>query len=491
MRTTFLFLALLSGVCVSAQNYQTVYSDRTAIFSDRYGYHYYGMKMDSVKIQENDSIFYPLKRIGETEMWCFTPYKASWLGEKIVISGNWNIFINNNDSVWIKTNAKTDDSWACSSNQDYTIEAKVTAHELSSFLGVEDSVKTIIFQAIDKENASIDHLWNNKIVQISKNYGIIRGFDFTMLEEIDYHSSLYYPLEYELAGLDKPTIGIQNFTWKEVWDFEPGDVIHVLQYCDWDFGETITKEIITYLKREEEENRTAYNLSVRKNEYRRMFVNGIWEESTTYSDYETTKYIYKNEMFDKLPGEVWGEVWEKDNYYASTNMMFFSNNGFFSNSGFLSKANNEYGAIYKGGEEQCWNEAVIDGFPISYYIKGLGGPYYVKGLYLCACDRTLVYYKKGGIEWGTPLELITGINEVKAKTPQVVYSKATNSFLIDFDLPTSFCSFELIDLKGQILIREKITSSPHSISIENLQKGLYIYRLVETEGAIYSGKIVK
>ena len=60
MRATFLFIAFLLGACAGlpAQGYQTVYSGRTAIFSD--GYSYQGMKMDSIKIEGNDSIFYPL-----------------------------------------------------------------------------------------------------------------------------------------------------------------------------------------------------------------------------------------------------------------------------------------------------------------------------------------------------------------------------------------------------------------------------------------------
>ena len=486
MKTFFLCLAMLAAGCIglSAQNYQTVYSNRTALFSE--GYSLQGMKMDSVKIEGNDSVFYPLKRIGATWGWgweCFSPYKASWLGDKIIISGHWNVFINDTDTVWIKTDAALDESWSCYSNQDYTIEAKVTAHELAHLLGIEDSVKTITFQAVDRENAVIEHLFDDKSLQISKNYGIVRGFDFTSLPDS--------PIECELAGISCPAIGIQNLTWKEVWNFEPGDVIHVLKRNHyWPNVQIEKKGIITYLEREEDENKIIYKLFIRENEYRRNYnsTDGSWTESTSYSDYETAEYVYSNAAFDKLPGEV---IFN-ENYNASTNIISFFSDGS------IAKAMRSYEIIYYrdfDGEE-CWRRPVTNDCMISiddYYVKGLGGPYYLCDDFFNLSERTLVYYKKGETEWGTPLTLIkTGINAIKANTPQVVYDKISEVFLINYNLsPSSSCFFELIDLKGQLLIREKISSLPCSIPTGRFPNGFYLYRLMVAGEIIDSGKMMK
>jgi len=480
----FWIFLLVAYSQLPARDYQTVYSDRVAIFDG--GYSFYGMKMDSVKIEGNDSIFYPLKRIGEMADGCFTPYKSSWLGEKIIISENWNIFVDNNDSVRIKTDARVDESWVCYSNQDYTITANVTVHEIQSFLSVEDSVKIITFQAVDKENSTIEHLWNDKTIQISKNYGIIHGFDFTVLfeEETDYH--YYYPLEYKLAGLDKPTIGIQNLTWREVWDFQPGDVIHILERDLFYMGQTENKNIITYLEREETEDKIRYKIFIQEDYCRRMY--GV--ESASSLAYETTvEYTLQNEVFDKLPGEVIME-----NNVASTNVMFYSYDGFL----FKRTDDDIDAAIMFTDDEQCWHKERNIAWDVCLgifnYAKGLGGAYYSRPY--CGYQHELsesvpVYYKKGNTEWGTPLILKAGVNELKTNTPQVIYNKSTDSFLINYDSNTSSCSFELMDSKGQLLIRQKITSSPYSIPAGKFPQGLYIYRLVESGGSVYSGKIVK
>jgi hypothetical protein len=434
------------------------------------------MKMDSVTLQGNDSVFYPMRRIGGT--WeCRSPYTASCFGKKIIISENWNIFINDADTIRIKTDAMLDDFWVCYSTPEYRIEARVIDYGSSAFLEVEDSVKTIAFQAMDNDYLPIEHLWSGKTIQISKHYGIVRGFDFTVFSsgEID---DDYFPQGYELAGVDNPAIGIQNVTWKDVWDFEPGDVIHVLQrnsYVGYSLANFVyieNKKIITCLEQENEENGIVCKWSVRENKYRREGSEVTIDENSTY---ETIEYIDRNEMFDKLPEEVFMEGTDR---VASTNVMFSYND-------FIYKTGGGDNEIIYDEDNQCWKPVIIDGYDY-LFIKGLGGPYYSNDLFPTPNDRTLVYYKKGNTEWGTPL-VITGINEVKAGTAQVVYRKATDTFVID--VPS--CSFELMDLQGKVLMQEKIQSSSHSIPAGNIPRGLYVYRLVETGGKVYSGKIVK
>ena len=56
-------------------------------------------------------------------------------------------------------------------------------------------------------------------------------------------------------------------------------------------------------------------------------------------------------------------------------------------------------------------------YDYSYY-KGLGGPYYWCQSSVCigGKERSLVFYKKGGTTWGTPL-VITGISNQSDMNP--------------------------------------------------------------------------
>ncbi|MDD5185259.1 MAG: hypothetical protein PHS84_08380 [Paludibacter sp.] len=145
MKQIILFFMLLFVVfSLSAYDYQTVYSHRTALYADSQGA-IKSMRIDSVKF-DVDSILYPLKNIQQLDVDCSTPYGASWLGSKIIINKQWNYFLNENaDTIKIKTDAKLNETWTVYRKTDTEIWATVTKVELLTFLGLTDSVKTIVF----------------------------------------------------------------------------------------------------------------------------------------------------------------------------------------------------------------------------------------------------------------------------------------------------------------------------------------------------------
>jgi len=99
----------------------------------------------------------------------------------------------------------------------------VLDHDTLSFLGVTDSVKTIGFQVYDINNDSIEHALNNRHLKLSKHHGLIQTFLFRDFP--DYSAN--WPIrsdEYVIKGISSPELGIQNLTWKDVFDdFYPGD----------------------------------------------------------------------------------------------------------------------------------------------------------------------------------------------------------------------------------------------------------------------------
>ena len=226
----FFFILTLPGIFpLVAQDYQTIRSDRIAYFFNQVGY-VSCIRIDSVTIQ-TDSVFYPFSNIRELDDGCYTPFGSSWIGEKIIIKENGlNIFFNkDHDSIQLKTNALLNDSWTLFNLPDsIKIIATIIKQDTMSFMGLLDSVKSIGFQVYDKNMNLLDYVLNNMELKISKNYGFVSTFNFYFFPDFQ----ISYPFEqfeeYDLIGLSNPKIGVQNLTWFEVNDFQPGDEIHVL-----------------------------------------------------------------------------------------------------------------------------------------------------------------------------------------------------------------------------------------------------------------------
>jgi hypothetical protein len=320
-------------------------------------------------------------------------------------------------------------------------------------------------------------LWNDKVLKISKNYGIIHGFDFTLFSIETY--SYYTYQEYTLAGLSNPAVGIQNLTRLNVWDFEPGDELHIYERALHYSQGTEKKQIIKYLSRENTENKISYKVDVKEDLLRRESVDDVWKETVQYNHYETTEEISPDEEFDKLPGEVM--IFENS---ADINAMYYDG-------GILYKTL-RINEITNFNDDQCWDMIIACGGCLSsdyYYQNGLGGPYYNCGG-PDIWERSLVYYKKGDTVWGNPLAL-TEIKEIKAKTSSVVYDQSGEAFLIHLESANPSCLFELIDATGKTMIQRKLTPARHSIPTGHLPNGLYIYRLTENGKTILSEKIIK
>jgi len=87
-----IFFLLITNL--SAQNYRTVNPERTGFFIDENDY-IISLRIDSVVVNGNDTIYYPFKNIQEIAEECFSPYAPSWIGEKIIIKdNNYNVFFN-------------------------------------------------------------------------------------------------------------------------------------------------------------------------------------------------------------------------------------------------------------------------------------------------------------------------------------------------------------------------------------------------------------
>jgi hypothetical protein len=109
------------------------------------------------------------------------------------------------------------------------VMATVTDHDTLTFLGVQDSVKTYTLQVYNDYNQPVNHPLNGITFKISKDHGFVQTLNFSLFPDL----SNWNPLggesleSYDLVGLTSPEVGVQNLTWMDVHDFQPGDEIHV------------------------------------------------------------------------------------------------------------------------------------------------------------------------------------------------------------------------------------------------------------------------
>jgi len=480
-----LFLLINSLFSMYAFDYQTVYSHRIAFFDIK------AIRIDSVKFEGNDSVFYPIKSIREQDYNCFTPYGASFLGEKIVIKDNWNYFFNGRgDTIKIKTDAVLNESFKLFHIDDsVSAIATVISCEIQEFFGLSDSVKTIKIEIFDNEGNPIKHPYINEdpVIQISKNYGFLKTFNF-----YDFYFSVYTCLHcpayesYSLLGFTNPNVGQQNLTWFEVFNFQQGDELHIVENVFDGYYYPIQRKISTI---EQYQSRTSYgNDSISyevkrtKHYYSRSYTTGETTESTSS---QNENLIYRaNPDFDRLNGEP---IIHYDDYGNGIAYVI---------TGSSSVKSTDVGIpIEIRGNDECWDRPIVDDCSsTSDYYKGLGGPYYE---YYQNCfggssyEKKLVYYKKGDETWGIPL-VITGINQILEKEKNLIINNPVKEIIsLNKEMIVPPCQFELLDLNGKILLQKTVDTNNSTVNINHMQNGLYLYRLIKNNEVIYTGKVIK
>lgn len=473
---------MLHSSCILAQQYQAVNSGRINYFNDQEG-NVKCIRIDSVEFK-TDSVFHPVSNIQQLGLDCFTPYGASWIGDKVMIQSNgFTVFLNKkHQQVKIKTNAILNENWTAYLFPDSsTVVATITNTDTLSFLGQVDSVKTIGFQVYDKHQNPISHILNSMTVIVSKNFGLVKTLNFSMFPDFLPYYGDDHLHEYNLAGLTVPQLGIQNLRWYDVNDFQVGDEIHtVYENSQWwdpayvysDVRQTISR----YLERAEYADSIVYKIeriqSLKKTEVEKV--------SYTYLHDTISSVIKPWPLFENLPGEV--IVLDNWAYALSMN----TNN-------FVSKTIPPAYEMIHQSYDSCWSNCCWDGcFTADSYLKGLGGPYYECSNVFSGGGLTneLVYYKKGAATWGVPL-VITGLPDVRMEDKIEIYpNPAKNNIYITLHNSGFPVLLEIVNMQGQVLSSSKLISDSDSVNITNLKAGIYMYRISKNGERIKSGKLI-
>lgn len=487
MKNRYIFLLLFtisSALQIQAHDYQTVCANQTALFENSSNQRIKGLRIDSVKVVAADTILYPFATIQEVSAYCYSPYKASWIGEKVVIKSNGdNLFFNREGTaITLKTRALLNETWIAFQRADtFRVEASVQAVVLENVLGLSDLVKTITFRVIGKEGTTMDHDLNKLKVKISKTYGLIETLNFYHFPDIVTKYPNEMLVSYTLVGLTNPKLGLQNLTWFDVYGFNPGDELHVQEH---NIGDGHSSQSVR-----EYDNRCSYKYLERTNYAdsivyriaRKQSIKTVYADRTTLETFKDTvrSVVRANLGFDKLPGEPIFDA-------GSAQQMFMCDDEFLMK--IRPSAMNELFT----GNGNCWNVLAGEGcLPEKRYIEGLGGPYYYCGGFVGGSEeRKLVYYKKGAIEWGEKL-VITGVPKLKTEGHlQVFPNPARDVVIFQLNGDSEFHEVRIYNKTGLLVKTECFEGNSFKLYLTGLKRGIYLYQLTSSNSSFHSGKLV-
>ena len=287
--------------------------------------------------------------------------------------------------------------------------------------------------------------------------------------------------------MTNPRLGIQNLTSFDIFDFQPGDELHIRYEFDCigpnyaDFKSDNIKTILNYLSRADYPDSIVYQF------LRKVDKNGVVSEALG------KQKIIKDYHFEKLPMETIFREYEAYNIMMiNSTIHSMGTKNFMSNLRRLHKIDNSSFENIVGYGYDCWVTPIWDGcFPSKVYLEGLGGPYSNCGSFWgCFQNEGLVYFKKGDTEWGEPL-VITGVSELE--TMQGTISPNPAKDIVTLSLPAVSHNFSLtiIDKLGRIVKSESFQNTDQAtLNIMELVSGLYFLR-VTAGGKTEVHKLIK
>jgi hypothetical protein len=477
---------IIFSLCVNslfAQNYQNICSPGVTFFNNSTGV-LKAFRLDSIHLPGNsDTIFISYRAIRDTandEYWgiCSDTTNGSILGRKIYkkSDGTFFFFNRNNDTVRILSTAVLNQSWKfCKLPGNQYIEAKVTSIISDSVADTTDMIKVITLQAKDNLNNNISNILNEKTIKLSQHFGLAKMLDVFFIPDAT--------TMYDLAGKSHPQMGAQDITWKEIYDFEVGDIFHYYHSYGMPpsaYGHTIQTVLGKVIKGNFDT--VIYTLDNCSRTYAQggpFNYHDTITETFDSADFSYSDFSFLPEQFSPLTLSTVQSRRSGDigNYNQRMSKII--------EPGFYDRMENE----------SCWACTLFEIYEQHIYTKGLGLSSYI---YNDGGDwdfekNYLVYFKKGLETWGTPVStdcnsLLDGENNLKkgnihlviAPNPVEAEAKITITGIDKNELGTLL----LNDITGRELTRMKITSNSFTFDRTGLGSGLYLLSVTNQQGAV-------
>jgi hypothetical protein len=377
-----------------AQDWQCYHDTIVANYLDTAGM-YRTICFDSTEIIDGKQYCWNYNSLNKTGSGDCYKIGPSWMGKYMITdnSGNTYFFNEQNDSIRFRTGAGVNEPWIFARfNSVSYIEAKVSALEIDTILGLPDSTKTIVFQARLNNGDTITSPINLLQLKLSKHYGFINTLDFYNFIP----STFTLPNIHVLAGLSDPLTGSQNLTRKEVFTYSPGDILHTKSYSETDepfyaysYKYTINKIL------EATWSNQADTVEYKIARYTRNF-SYHYEYEVWYSRDTVNYKYYFNEQSDGI------------NSYPNLVIPSCEHTMVQSSTDYCNHRRVKSSNTWYWSDENCIMPYWYGNSSKSTYIDGCGSyseNHYSDFGYSSGMSKTnLLYYKKGSEEWGTPID---------------------------------------------------------------------------------------
>lgn len=233
-RPVLLLILTISFLSGYSQNWQCVNANETRYFVN--DEHYLrAIKIDSALGVEADSFLFPFRSPrGEPFGYSFG---GSWIGNYIkkYPDGSFQFFNAWNKAITIYPHATIDEIWILYADTlDIYFEAKVTAIDTGTVLGILDSIKTLTITAKQGTKILDTNICNNKEIILSKEHGLIKAFEFyyfpyRLPNTVSYNIPRTFDVLFNAANdgdlKDFRLINFYNPPMTEIYDYNVGDIM--------------------------------------------------------------------------------------------------------------------------------------------------------------------------------------------------------------------------------------------------------------------------
>lgn len=464
------FLVLFS-LYSNAQNWSLASYGKNYFFNLKAGqqpqattYQKTGFKLDSLEINNSDSIYHTSKHLvpsPNTSFYACDTLVETFFGLSYQQTANGTILTTlGGDSLYFPDFSTIQTNWRLLtlSNGAY-FEGTILTRDTLSFKGVIDSVQYYKISFYDS-SGNIDHSVLGDTLSILKQSGQLTTYDWSNFGD---------SVTFQYKQLPKTLL-----TKREVYNFNVGDEIH---YTIYQLSNPTDYKNIKILSKSLFPDSVTYMVDV-KSEYNYLDYS-IWPPLRTsfYSYQDTITYSNLDVKVGDLPYQLSSKYGGIDYYINSFNMT------------------NRKGYTYR--LEGIFYDSLINLYcgNFSYkertYIEGLGSidyNYNWNGGGNSTYDReTIVYYKKGNYTWGTP-HIITGIEKQQAKSskPWFYPNPAKDKLHLMDNL--KFSEVQILDIKGQLV--QQFENPISEIDVSSFKAGVYVFKAILIDGTINQEKLI-
>lgn len=474
-----LFLLALT-ISASAQNYKLFNAGSKKVFTE-----YpvtdssYSIAFDSAAVSGSDSIYFPYTGIedqfmdaGNCMFWggpmCRQQNKPTWPGLKIISEPDDRFLFFNNpgDTLFFDFDLIPGALSLVFEDDQQRFMLLAEDADTMNILGIIDSVRFFRILHTDLQGNPINSLLNNELIIIGKQLGLARFF------RIDLFPQVLQPLT--LLGNSSPETGLVRLTHEMIYDHQPGDEI---QYREWydNFGgppavnyQRFTKYV--FLERSNSPDTITYRVK-----------RSVFEMGSDVILTDTILLQYRREV---VLAEIPYDYIDQNNRmeYRVLDMADYCGLSMWT---YTTKP--EY--LMYCAEDNCWGVYDTQGPPPVGETRVVAG----LGLYLdvstvispppygYSSGKEVVYFKKNGISCGQ--EVIVGVeNQPLSDHTVTIFPNPAGDKLFIKSASAIDGTILILNMNGQLVHESVFENSFAEISTGNLSPGIYLIKVIGSNG---------